>query len=375
VTVAEIAYGALVEDTITDELIFDQWNFFGVRGDVVIIQMVANDGLAPLLGLANEGGDVFARSDTQPDGTLLNAPINGVAELQVTLQRDGRYTIVATRVGNLEGTTTGSYQLSLSLGVIDPIKDLQDVTFRCGADEITTAMTMEFNTEGDDGDYYRVTVYGIDGFEPYIRFDLSFNPRMDNCTSDGEGVVGDEYTLPDTAPMTITQGSPYNAQHILTGMKDLGQINLIIGSRNGAPGRYLAVIEGLAINQPGDSDRVNLRLGPLATSTSMLVYMLRGPNSRLDPQVSLTTFTGNPVTPTERICDDAGRRACAEVTVATQYRVQMQDGTIVNGSRLDAGVKIATGNPDRVLVQFRSRTSSTQGAYTLLILGELPPRP
>ncbi|MBC8170289.1 MAG: hypothetical protein H7X77_01395 [Anaerolineae bacterium] len=368
ITDAGINYGDVVQETITARSVYDWWRFLGNEGDVVTIRMVAADGLAPLIGISTGGGTVIVRSDTTADGQLVDAPVNGTAVLQYTLPTSEEYTIVATRVGNFDGTTTGSYTLSLNLAETNPPKDLQDVTFRCDEYEITTAATIEFGGEGDEGDYYRVTVYGMDGFLPYLRFDLPINGGITSCSSDGAKTISDEFLLPEADSVTVVEGSPYTAQHILEGMKEFGQNTLIIGSRDGQPGRYVAIIEGYGIAPAGDEDLINVRLGPLATSSEMLVYMLHSTDGRIDPQIQM--FASNPGF--EFICDDAGRRDCAEVPAANLYQFKLSDGTIINGDRLDAGVKIATGNPDRVQLIFRSRTASTQGKYTIVIVGELP---
>jgi hypothetical protein len=364
----DITYGEVVDETITTESFFDHWNFYGSEGDVILIRMAASNGLAPLIGLIDAGGDLIMRSDARSDGSLTDAPVDGVAEIRFTLPSQGEYTIIATRVDNANGTTTGSYRLSLNVEQPTPTKDLQDVTFRCDEFEITTAATFEFNQEGDDGDYYRVTVYGLDGFEPYIRVDIPFEQGVSDCTSDGSKTVNDQYTLPEVTPVTVTEDSPFNAQHILEGMQEMGKLTLVIGSRNGAAGRYVAVIEGFSINEPGDVDNFIARLGPLAAEGEMLVYMMRDTNTRIDPQVQMVAQ--NPAI--DFTCDDAGRFDCADIPAATEYEFMMNDGVEIKGNRLDSGVNIATGNPDRVALQFRSRNGATQGKYTLVIVGELP---
>lgn len=371
ITDSVIGYGETVEDTITERSIYDWWRFSGSVGDQVRIEMVASDGLAPLIGISTGGGSIIARSDQMPDGQMVSAPVNGRAVLYFTLLSSEEYTIVATRVGNSDGTTTGSYTLSLNLEGVDTPKDLQDVVFRCDTYEITTAATIQFGGEGDEGDYYQVTVYGLDGFLPYLRFDLPIEGGITSCSSDGINTIGDEYTLPGRDPVTVVEGSPYTAQHTLGGMKQYGQNTLIIGSRDGQPGRYVAIIEGYAIEPAGDQDQVIVRLGPLATSSEMLVYMLRSDDGRIDPQIQM--IAANPEI--DFTCDDAGRRECADVPAANLYQFKLNDGTVISGDRLDAGVKVATGNPDRVRLIFRSRTATTQGKYTILIVGELPELP
>ncbi|HEX2619311.1 MAG TPA: hypothetical protein VHL11_04165, partial [Phototrophicaceae bacterium] len=230
-----------------------------------------------------------------------------------------------------------------------------------------TAATVEFSGEGDE-DNYRITVYGMDGFQPYFRFNLPINGGTTTCSSDGDSTIGDTYTLPDAPPVIVNSDSPETAQYTLQRMKEYGQIILTLGSRDGKPGRYVMLIEGYGIAPAGDEDVINVRLGPLAASSKMMVYMLRSSDGRIDPQIEMIAdnlafdFT----------CDDAGRRACADVPAANLYSFTLNDGTKITGERLDAGVLVSPGNPDRVQIHFRSRTATTEGNYTIMIIGELP---
>jgi hypothetical protein len=99
--------------------------------------------------------------------------------------------------------------------------------------------------------------------------------------------------------------------------------------------------------------------------------MIRDGRSRIDPQVRLVSE--NPSI--DFTCDDAGKLACADIPAADTFQFTMADGKIISGDTLDAGVRIATGSPDRVAVQFASRSATTQGGYAVVLMGELPPPP
>ncbi len=361
ITRASISYGAVVTDTITDRSPFDWWTFRGNTGEVIRIRMVGADGLAPLIGVITLSGDLIARSDARPDETLQDAGVDSLTELQFTVPENGEFTIVATRVGNFEGTTTGSYTLSVTLETVLTAPDLQDVTFRCDAYEVTTAATLEIGGEGDDGEY-RLSVYGLDGFQPYLRIETPVNGGTTRCSSDGDATIGDQFTLPGENPVTVVEGSPYTLRHILAGMQEVGQLTLTLGSRDGQPGRYLLVIEGYTIDPAGDMDQIKVRLGPLATASTMQVYMLGKGDGRIDPQVRMLMYdeASNPIL--DVTCDDAGLRTCAEVLPASEYSVALKlDGTQLTGDRLDAGVQFAPGSTERVYIQFLSRTETTRG--------------
>jgi hypothetical protein len=149
-----------------------------------------------------------------------------------------------------------------------------------------------------------------------------------------------------------------------------GIIRLTVGSRNGAAGRYLMVIEGFRIDPAGDQDTLYARLGPLARSSTMTVYMIRAENMRIDPTLRLY----NPDSEEEIVCDDVGRRGCEDIPPTAGLAIDLRDGVIVTGQRFDAGVQIATGSPDPVLMTFSSRTKTTHGLYYVVIVGELPAR-
>ncbi|MCU0496089.1 MAG: hypothetical protein MUF87_01915 [Anaerolineae bacterium] len=368
ITISNISYGQSVQDTITNELIFDWWSFSGNEGDRVVIRMAGSGGLAPLIGIINNNGDIIARSDMLPDGTQRNAEANGTAELQFVLPESQEYTIIATRVGNADGTTTGSYVLGLQLLENIPTDDFQDVIFRCDQYEITTALTLELLREREASAYF-ITIYGIDGFLPYLQVSVNiFGQEGGSCLSDGRLNVGSQLTLPGESPVTVTEGSPYNLTQLLDGVQEADEIVMTVGSRDGQPGRYLMVIEGFNIDFMGDQDTLFLRLGPLATASDVLLYMVGSPNNRVDPFLMMT----NPSLSTPITCDDVGRRDCPDLPDVQEFEIILGDGRQIRPDRFDAGLRIAPGNLDRTTITLSSRVATATGDYTLLILGSLP---
>ncbi len=354
-TMLPISYGQQVSGDITDQQIFAHWQLLASAGDRLLIRMSATGGLRPLIGILDPDGTLLVRSD---DGE-----VDGTVQIDFTAPAADQYRIVATRVGNQSGTTTGSYVLRVDLLNAPPTRDpaYQDVTFLCGADEATALSTISFAREPEDNGAYSLRLYGLDGFQPVIRVQTG---GQDTCTSDPADAVGDVITLPGERPITLTDASA-TTQVILTDENADPQAMLItIGSANDQPGRYLAVIGGFNLEPSTDTDDYPVRLAPRpAQGDSPLLIYAVGLNNRLDP--SITDDLGR--------CDDAGRRGCEDVPSFDGAGVIFNGGIRVIGDRFDAGLRI--GDADQHNVQVFSFSGTTHGAYALLLIGSLPPRP
>lgn len=383
-TVDDVNYDQLVEDSITDQAFFDWWDLQTAPGDRIVVEMTASDGLIPLIGLLDVNGDLVMRSDVE---TV--AQINGSASLEYTTQTGGQYRIVATRDGRDRGTSIGSYSLIARRANSLPgprLNPNQDVEFRCGDFLAHTAATIEYREDiivqqSSDApvelEFYRLTVYGLDGFEPVIRvFTTSQETQLD-CTDDGQRTVGDRFVLPDGLETVIPEDWEGRAVQLSlrnTGPTDgprFGTITWIIAGKKDSSGSYIAVLEGLQIEPREDEDAVMVRLGPLARDTAMQVYMIGGQNTRLDPYMVMTDDGAGFAE-----CDDAGKRGC-EGTAPIEgafFSLTASEGAVIQADDLDAGLRLAPGNPDPMYLNLSSRDHSTRGVYTLVIRGELPPR-
>jgi hypothetical protein len=365
-TVEDIAYDAVVEGDLSNEAFYDWWQVQAGEGDIIVVNMAASGGLAPLIGVLDPGGDLVARSDMNGE-----AEVNGTSQLEYTTLVSGQHTIVATRVGNIEGTTTGHYVLEVRRANPPVTYDnpYQQVVFPCEDVEATTAATLEFAEDVEQAADYRITVYGVDGLEPVIRVNIE-SQDFELCNINADRTVGDTFTLPGEATRTVEEEQLASvSQLILSGAEEMGIVRLTLGSARGLPGRYMAVIEGFNIVNGFDSDVITARIGPLAAeSTSMLVYMVAAENSRLDPQVELLE--------TELVCDDAGRRGCEEVPSfsGAGATIHEGEGTTLAGDRLDAGLRLAPGNPDPLAIELRSFNGNTTGDYAIVVIGGLPAR-
>ena len=201
-------------------------------------------------------------------GTLVTHSSNGAANDTVDLSYDvptaGKYIIVATRVDNQFGTTTGSYSLSVANANPPPTPNpaYQDVTFQCGSFDATATASFRFSREDADNGAYSLRVYGLDGFQPVIRVQSG---NSDVCITDPADALNDVITLPGERPVTMTQADlSHTVQYVLNSQNtpDPASISLTIGSAKDAPGRYLAVIGGFTIEPSTDMDSVEIRLSP-----------------------------------------------------------------------------------------------------------------
>jgi hypothetical protein len=103
-----IAYGETHAGSISAESYSDLYLFQGRAGEIITITMTTAEGdLDPYVSLVDATGAGVAFSDDDGDGD--NALLEGVR-----LPLNGVYYIIASRFGHVQGSTTGSYQLTLT---------------------------------------------------------------------------------------------------------------------------------------------------------------------------------------------------------------------------------------------------------------------
>lgn len=349
-----IVYGQEVSSEIGDAGFFDHWQLNARAGDRIYARMIGAGGLAPLIGILSAGGTLLERS--------VNGSVDDSVDLTYTVPEDGLYIVVATRVDNELGTTAGTYTLRVDLLNPPPTRDprFQDVTFACGSAEATTVATIHFAHEDTDNGAYSLRVYGFDGFQPVIRVQSG---DYDDCITTPASAAGDVVTFPGERPVTITDADlSRTAQHVITGENvDPASITVMIGSLDGQPGRYLALIGGFAIAPSADRDGIDARLAPLPAQrgSDLLLYVV-GVDNRLDPAAIIESGR----------CDDAGRRGCEDVPSINNAGVILNNGVRVTGDRFDAGVRLADADPHTVRIL--SFSGTTHGEYALLLIGALP---
>lgn len=379
-----ISYQQTIAETITDDAFFDWWQLEVTPGDIIVVEMEASDGLIPLLGLLDSDGDLVARSD-EPD----IAEVNGRSLLNHTAGKSGTYTIIATRDGRDKGTTTGSYTLTVinnRSDIVAPINPFMEVEFRCKDWLMSNALTFEFREDvvigedvqpGERTEFYRVSVYGLDGFEPIIRMfaDVIQDGPLD-CTDSPQATEGTSLELPFLdEPYEVTED---DAKHVAmvtlnnTGQRDpLGDIIVNIGAREGTSGRFIVVLEGMGLQVRGDVDEFFVRRGPFASDNPLDIYMIGNADNRLDPYMEYSDVD----TGIQFICDDVGRGDCRILDTLTDARITMgTDNQTYLADRFDAGVRVDLDDNPTTTVKFQSRDDNTTGGYTVIFYGELPAR-
>jgi tetratricopeptide (TPR) repeat protein len=113
-----LEYGEQASGEITDDNFTTSYDFMARQGDLIDIQMVVtNDSssLDPLLLLLNENEDILAENDDDSSGTGKNSYIRAF-EIPIT----GKYTIIATRFQQELGTTSGAFDITLTLDETSP---------------------------------------------------------------------------------------------------------------------------------------------------------------------------------------------------------------------------------------------------------------
>lgn len=129
-----IAYGQTLIGSLDNEDYRSLFIFSGRQGEIITIHMRTLEGdLDPFLSLVDESGTGIAFSDD--DGDHQNALLDAVR-----LPHDGEYFIIATRFGHQQGSTSGSYELSL--GRIGAAATPSGATIRYG-DRIIGEITPE----------------------------------------------------------------------------------------------------------------------------------------------------------------------------------------------------------------------------------------
>ncbi|MFW5690867.1 MAG: hypothetical protein ACOCXZ_00085 [Chloroflexota bacterium] len=370
-TEAPIGFNAPVTDTITERAIFDRFQFNASAGDLIEVEMAAADGLAPLVGIADAGGTVILSTETDAEGNPLDpSDPNDTIRLRLRIPENGQYTIVATRWGRIDGETTGSYVLELrQMESGAELALRQPVEFRCRDALATTALTVRFSAP--DADLVTFRVYGLDGFMPVIQAEAGVDNQVSDCSSDPQGIIGDRVTLPDGTDRVVVNDDPGAAFYGINAPALLDSVRFRLGGRDGAAGRYLLVIDGLSISAAGQTDVIDVQLGPLAVDTTPTVYMVAyGPN-RLDPVMAYEIDAE-----TDAGCDDAGLRECDAVPSIEGHGVLISDENIsaepILGDRLDAGLTLSPGSVDPVALFLAGRNPRVTGPYALFIIGELP---
>ncbi len=221
--IIDIAYGETQQGTIDSAISAVTYRFQGSEGDTVTITMSRTDGdLDSYLYLLDETGQLMFEDNDSGGG-------NGDARITYILPAGGTYLIVATRLGQAQGPTSGSYRLdlqsdALSVGAEAPPDGLEptlpaeyatlpQVTYGETVNgEISNASFMDFYVFlGKAGDAVTIEMQSgnpddLNGLDPFlILLDANRIPLAENDDI-VDGVERDariEITLPETAYYAI----------------------------------------------------------------------------------------------------------------------------------------------------------------------------
>lgn len=240
-----------------------------------------------------------------------------------------------------------------------------EVTFRCNETEAVTLATIEFYQEAGDPAAYPIFVYATGNLRPVIRYDAETDD-VDFCNVSATSAVGDQATLPSGEIITIGEGETERASKFIVNAPDtnLGAVTITLGTlTEGEPpqGEYLAYMGGFTVEPTEDTDTIRVRNGPRLSDMPLDLYVIGvGENSRLDPFLSLDE---------DLTCDDAGRRACAEMAAFTNAGLRLSDGTTWIGDRFDAGVRLPADDVAVHTLTVGSFNGNTGGDYGVFLIG------
>lgn len=206
--------GTSVTGTIDDDTFEQRYSFFGNAGDVVTIEMTAEtDGnLDSYLVLIDPDGNELAVND-DASITTINASIT-----EYTLPVDGTYTIIATRYDQADGSSSGSFTLSLSGSGRDvptddgntnpPSSDstilIDGVSVTATIDDATFEQQYTFNGNAGDVVTIEMTAGNNGNLDTYLSLlgpdgsELAINDDVGISSTDSRI----EFTLPETGTYT-----------------------------------------------------------------------------------------------------------------------------------------------------------------------------
>ncbi len=208
-----IVYGASVEGSIEDSAHTVLYSFEGGRRDRVAISMRTTRGdLVPAVVLLDADGRELARSW---DEVADDAQISGF-----DLPEDGNYTIVATRVGRIFGSTTGVFELTLDADPNSPEAGIfsEELAY---ADELSGEITDEvpalsYTFAAGLGDVISISMVETGGgLEPLLILTTSTGDELvrsdfDLAANDLTNAAIDNFVVPAAGYYTILATSSVN---------------------------------------------------------------------------------------------------------------------------------------------------------------------
>lgn len=217
---ADLSYGDAITGSISDDNFEQAYSFNGTAGDVVTIEMTADEDTAldPFLLLLDSNGVEIAFNDDTNDS--LNSAI-----IDFRLPETDTYTIIATRYNQADGLTSGGYTLTITSGdavvTQPPVVDGDVLTYGSSATGTIDDTNFEvlYTFEGAAGDAVTIeltaddseqldtllTLLGPDGDVLISNDDIDFGGGNYNSAIT-------DFTLPETGTFTIV-ATRYNGEN------------------------------------------------------------------------------------------------------------------------------------------------------------------
>lgn len=367
-----IAYGDTVSGTISAAAYEVVYSFDGQAGDVITVSLTAiTSGLDTYLVVYDMFPSQNPLTFDDDGGEGLNSLLQ-----DYSLPATGTYYLVATRYGRETGTSEGDFTLTLSSANSSGGGDTvsggafgglptgggqqtggQDLAFSCNGVNVPAATMVTFE-DVRPGFTYRVTVLGLDGFDPVIGLEAEDGSSL--CNDDEPLAVGSQVAVPGTGLVTADY---LTAQIMFTTSGAIGDIMMRIGGFGGQGGRYVAVFEGLAIAPSTEQDAVTLQVSDSIRNETIYVYQVSR-TTALDPYMGLAG--------TNIICDDAGIGDCADTPPFPGGGVSITNGSTYVAGALDAGIGVVPGNETEMTFVFESYAGLSAGDYAMIVIGAAP---
>jgi hypothetical protein len=190
-----IDYGMTVDGAVDDEIPMRYYRFEARRGDVITVALSVDEGnLDPLVKLTDANLVDLAADDDGGEN-------NDAQIVAYTVPIAGTYYLVATRVGEIDGRTSGSYELQLNgrAGIAggDVLEIIYDATVSGLIDNQHPAE--EYVFFGQQGDVIQITMERVSGdLDSLITLYDSERKQIafDDDSGDDQNALLDDFVLP-----------------------------------------------------------------------------------------------------------------------------------------------------------------------------------
>ncbi len=194
---SSLRYDDIVINTIDSTVPQHYYSFQAQRGDILNIEMQRTSGnLDPYLQVVNADHALIASSDDVLGSTTLDAEVNGLV-----IPTDGTYVIVATRYGEKNGESEGTFVLTLqesdTSGLGNTPSTAADLDYDTPLTEQISAQNYEkfYRFYAEQDDIIEVRMERLDGtLDPYLEL---LNAGLQTIAVDDDGGAGKNAQLTD----------------------------------------------------------------------------------------------------------------------------------------------------------------------------------